>query len=969
MAKGYVGSNGTDQKVRQRRSSPPCLEKNIGGVSTLEPVDGFQSKGRYRDGRDGRRRVKGSSSSSSSSRRSSLLIGISVVIMGIILSLVVIAAVARHYSSSSSSSTGGKCTENHHINGISGNLYTWCYKNKTDNNNQGRILSDKISGSTTSSSGVERIIRDKSGKDVSGEPKKILAAIDAHEYLHLGDIVNKDQDELCYADLTRLGYVDPDDHRSSYSQPVIGPCHYDDILNTRPKRGYNEGIDFPFFRDADEIKFTDKIRCMLECVDRVMVGRDEGPSNEENILREKVEFPIERSMEELQPKDKVAVDDVMLIEAAKAGMLLVAEKLMVKHGLNPLYRPVQNEPGSSRSLNAIQEAIRGGYAEIVKVLTNGDNSMTIDDYDRSVEDYVKMKGSPIRPYDARNVLGIEVVEESASSQQRGKHRDSHGINSDKKSGWSETSATSFDHDRCDFDVIDGGLSAEVFYRDYFITGRPVAMRGQAPEMELDMFSRKSWQKLEKFNPNTLFEVGPTAYPPLTDQELCSEKMSINAMEKGAVCEAMPEKKMIHALHPRPSDFEELYSRYDGDILDPRGGFRTIKNWFPLVETRRDLTWQVFFGGDLSGATYHWHEAAFNILYVGIKQWKIGPPLYRGITGMPAEKVSEVLDEKMTLTCVQQPGDMLYIPNFWGHSTLNHGFTIGAAAIIGDYYYQMGGGTLRGESNSNDDESESDSENEAVQQQRTHGNNEEEEEEEEKIPFLFVHINKTGGTSLIRMFEERCDEEYYGDEWWDENENYHRAFHATAHAYIDYYGRKTWNDAYTFAVVRHPLARQVSNFFFLASSCQKNADKCEERLIPTLNLGSMSDEEKMDAFHEWILKVYKTYPPDTANHYRFGAAGHGNEVYNTFSSTQTSWLVDPDGKMVVKEIFHLEDLSNDISKLAENIPCLKSGQLEMDHSNKTPNYPDYMLFAKNKQTRSIINEVFAEDFKILGYKPV
>jgi len=240
-------------------------------------------------------------------------------------------------------------------------------------------------------------------------------------------------------------------------------------------------------------------------------------------------------------------------------------------------------------------------------------------------------------------------------------------------------------------------------------------------------------------------------------------------------------------------------------------------------------------------------------------------------------------------------------------------------------------------------------------------------EEEKIPFLFVHINKTGGTSLIRMFEERCEEEYYGDTWYDENEDFHRSFHATAHAYIEYYGRETWNDAYTFAVVRHPLARQVSNFFFLAQKgCRGNADKCEERLIPTIDdLGSMTDQEKIDVFHEWILNIYHSFPPGSTEHYRFGAAGHGNEVYDTFSSTQTSWLVDPmDGVTIgVKDIFKLETLSNDMSRLAKNIPCLKNNNngpasLEMDHSNKTPTYPDYMLFAKNKETRRIINEVFA-----------
>jgi len=967
---GYVGTNGTDQIVRQRRQlSPPSAggKRNIScDVNTLQ-TGAFQSKSRYRNGRKERNRKM-------STGGSSLSIGLVVVMFGSILSLVAI-VVTRYYSSSSSSSSASRdgdseCIESH-INGISGNIYTWCYKNKKDHhhhNHQSRKLSiDEITSESISrtSSGVERVVRDKSGKNADGKPKRILAAIKAHEHLHLGDIVSEDQDDLCYADLSRLGTFNIDSF-TAYYQPVIGPCHYDYPQATRPKKGFEEQIDFFFFRDSDESKFTDKIRCLNECVDRVLVGRDEVPSNDDKNVRERQkEYPIERGMEELELNDKVAVDDYMLIEAVTAGMTFIVEKLIVKHGLDPFYRPVQNDPSSStsRSLNAIQEAIRGGYAEIVAILTNGDNSVIIDEFGRSVEDYVKMNGSPILPHDAKNVLGIEVKVEKKDDHQRGKHKENHGNRIGKKSGWNETSATPYNSDHCDFDVVESDLPAEIFYRDYFITGRPLAIRGVSPQMELDFFSKKRWKETVKFHPNELFQVGPTAYPPLTNQDSCSLEMSIEEIEKGALCAEMPEKPMIHAFHPQPSDFEELYPGYDGDIFDLRGGFRTIQKWFPHVEEISDAVWQVFFGGDSSGATYHYHEAAFNILYVGTKEWTIGPPLFRGTSGMSAQKVSKMLDNKVTYTCVQQPGDMFYIPDFWGHSTLNHGFTIGAAAIVQDFY-QMGGSTLRGETyDVVDDENDDDAyDDDAVQQ---HSDN-----IEEKIPFLFVHINKTGGTSLIRMFGERCKEEYHGDQWWDENDNFHRAFHATAHAYIEYFGMKTWNDAYTFAVVRHPLARQVSNFFFLASNgCSKNADKCEERLIPKIDLGSMTDEEKMDVFHEWILNVYETFPPGSTDHFRFGAAGHGNEVYDTFSSTQTSWLVDPDGVIVVKEIFHLETLSNDMSKLAENIPCLKNGPIEMDHSNKTPNYPDYMLFAKNKQTRSIINEVFADDFKNFAYKPL
>ena len=931
-------------QIRKRIAAPPTDPPEERGSGITNGTYQTNKGDGYRNGFDRRRKRK-----SSSDKRSSLFIGIAVVMIGTVLSLVLITTMTRYFSSSSSSSSmggGGECIESI-INGVPRNIYTWCYKNQS-RRKLGRSILSLGSGGV-----VERIVRDKFGKNVANNnPKELIAAINSHEHLTMNEIVAEDQDELCWADFSKPKTIEMTP--TIAVRPVVGPCNYEYPKFTAPREGYEDGIDYFFFRDVDKTKFSDELICFNECLDRVLV--------DPNVLTKSPKNG-ERSMSELQPNDKVAVDNIMLIEAARAGLTLTVEKLMVKYNLDPLYRQVRNDPGNGRSLNSIQEAIRGGYAEIVKVLTNGDNSVIIDDYGRSVEDYVKMKGSPITLYDAKHVLGIEAGE-SGSRQQRGSaHRDNQSGN---KSGWNETTANPV-NDYCDFDVVDGDLSAEIFFRDYFIPGRPVSMRGQASDMELNMFSKKRWKKTKKFNPDHFVQVGPLAYPSLTGQESCSEEMTIQDMENGAVCEDMPDKPMLYALHPKSSDFEELYPAYDGDILDSRGGFRTIKKWFPFIaEKTSDLTWQVFFGGDGSGATYHWHEAAFNILYVGTKEWKVAPPLYRGWSGMTAEKASNALDENISLSCIQRAGDLLYIPTYWGHNTFNHGFTIGAAAIL-PKSAQMGGKSMRGlkllsEENDNDDDNDDNDDDISDLSTKDPTKN-----SEEKVPFLFVHINKTGGTSLIRMFGERCEEEYDGGQWRDGNNNYHRAFHATAHAYIDYYGRKTWNDAYTFAVVRHPLARQVSNFFFLASTgCQKNGSKCKERHIPTLDIGAMSDEDKIDAFHKWILHVYRSFPPGSPDHYRFGAAGHGNEVYDTFSSTQTSWLVDPDGEIVVKEIFHLEDLSTDISKLAENIPCLNSGSLEMDHSNKTPNYPDYMLFAKNEQTRSIINEIFADDFKNFGY---
>ena len=951
---GYL-VEGDDDRVRKRRTArdPSPDERGFPIPGTAEPntkkngldarngaVNDFYHKTKKNDSR------RRSSLSSLTSRwimnlrktRSPAFISLAVVVSGITLAAILIAAISSVFYSPN------ECIESH-INGISGNIYSWCYKHKSG------IIQSMTSRHLSAQIGdVERVV--VLDNHAPRSPKDLIEAINSHEHLS-HEIVASDQDDICYADVAKLG--DRLNDHQSYHQPAIGPCHYDYPLTKKPLSGsYEEAIDFFFYRESENSKWTDKLKCLNECVDRALTKRQKhatiGKHHGHRDLKQKErkiphqQESDERALNEIEAKDKVPVDDTMLIEAARAGMTFVAEKLFLKYGLDPLYRQVKNDPSSSRNLNAIQEAIRGGYAEIVAILTAGDNSMVIDEYGRTVNDYVKLSGSPIRPIDAKNVLGIH-VEEGGQKRPAEKQRAHHN------SGWSETAANPYDKERCDFDIVSGDLDPQIFYRNYFITGRPVVLRGQTPQMELDMFTKKRWSQTKKFHPDQTFKVGPTAYPRLTNQEHCKDDMSINELEEGKACEETPEKPMVHAFHPRMADFEALYPDFRGEVLDKRGGFRSVKQFFSLVEERFDLVWQVFFGGDGSGATYHWHEAAFNILYVGIKEWKIAPPMYRGYTGMTPQKVAATLDEKISLTCLQQPGDLFYIPNFWGHSTINHGFTIGAAGILTEWY-QNGGTTFRGE--------------EEYDEEHHH----EEDEDEGSPPFMFVHINKTGGTSLITMFSDRCEDEYWRGEWYGDHGDYHRSFHATAHAYIEKYGRKAWNDAYTFTVVRHPLARQVSNFFFLASmGCDKENNKCEERLIPDLDLDSMSDNEKIEAFHVWIQKLYKKFPPDHPEHYRFGASGHGNEIYETFGASQMSWLIDPEGNMVVTDIYKLEELSKDISTLAKNIPCLKNGPLDMAKENKTSKYPHYSLFAKHEVTKKIINEVFADVFKHLGYDPV
>jgi hypothetical protein len=163
------------------------------------------------------------------------------------------------------------------------------------------------------------------------------------------------------------------------------------------------------------------------------------------------------------------------------------------------------------------------------------------------------------------------------------------------------------------------------------------------------------------------------------------------------------------------------------------------------------------------------------------------------------------------------------------------------------------------------------------------------------------------------------------------------------------------------------------------------------MIPT-GLDLKTDEDKIEAFHEYTRDLYNEYPPGSKKGYLFGGWGHGNEEFKTMNATQTSWMVDEHGKRVVKNVFKLENLSRDMKELSEAMPCLKhatadqatgrqlkmtedfgdeddggDGHLDMVHANASPKYPDYRLFGKNKRTNRIMKEVYYFDYINFGYE--
>ena len=96
--------------------------------------------------------------------------------------------------------------------------------------------------------------------------------------------------------------------------------------------------------------------------------------------------------------------------------------------------------------------------------------------------------------------------------------------------------------------------------------------------------------------------------------------------------------------------------------------------------------QFFLGGRFSGAPMHYHQAAYNMLVYGRKRWFLAPPAHAVFSMLPAHqwvthrlpRLRERANESRLYQCDQAAGDLLVLPDLWGHLTYNLAVSIGIA---------------------------------------------------------------------------------------------------------------------------------------------------------------------------------------------------------------------------------------------------------------------------------------------------
>lgn len=186
-------------------------------------------------------------------------------------------------------------------------------------------------------------------------------------------------------------------------------------------------------------------------------------------------------------------------------------------------------------------------------------------------------------------------------------------------------------------------------------------------------------------------------------------------------------------------------------------------------------------------------------------------------------------------------------------------------------------------------------------------------------FVFIHINKTGGTSIIDITG--------------------KAFrkHMTAKEVIASIGQSKWDAAYKFAVVRNPWDKMVSHY--------KHNIKTKPS---TMRIGGASSREFI-SFNEWLqctlglVKNRKYY--NRPQHFL----------------PQVEWLKDNNGKIAMDAIIRFESLAVDYVKVAEQLGL----NTNLPHLNSTERSA-YRKFY-NAESKQLVEDWFKEDIELFGYQ--
>lgn len=181
-------------------------------------------------------------------------------------------------------------------------------------------------------------------------------------------------------------------------------------------------------------------------------------------------------------------------------------------------------------------------------------------------------------------------------------------------------------------------------------------------------------------------------------------------------------------------------------------------------------------------------------------------------------------------------------------------------------------------------------------------------------FIFIHIPKTGGTSITKFLYPNFSDERLRT-------------YSKKHFYISDYikeGVVNLDEFFKFAFVRNPYERALSHYFYLA------VDRLEPRYKITYS-----------SFYDFARKI---------------------DIKCRYSQPQADCLLDEKGKLCVDFVGKFENLQEDFNFICDKISAPRQ---KLPHINKT-NHKHYSQYCDDR-TLELIQKMYAKDFEYFDYE--
>jgi len=216
----------------------------------------------------------------------------------------------------------------------------------------------------------------------------------------------------------------------------------------------------------------------------------------------------------------------------------------------------------------------------------------------------------------------------------------------------------------------------------------------------------------------------------------------------------------------------------------------------------------------------------------------------------------------------------------------------------------------------------------------------------KYKYIFIHIPKTGGTSIRRFLGSTRSKEVLSKQeqrdYFRQQNIYYDYRHPTAYMYKTYELEPEQFETYfKFTFVRNPYDRCVSEFFYAKGGHTK-------RDVPPWLDQKVKNYFSSRAFSSFLIKYLCE-----------------NNSYHSHTMSQSHFTLDENGNSLIDFIGRYENLREDFAKILDILKINKSiNKLSHRYKNLIELDKSQYLTPKNKE---LIYNKFKKDFELFGYE--